>query len=54
MNVGTLRGKSSKIVEMLERRKVDACCMQEHRLRGRSVRMVEGKAARYKFFWKGN
>ena len=54
LNVGTLRGRSSEIVEMLERREVDVCCVQEHRWRGRSVRMIEGKAERYKFFWKGN
>ena len=29
LNVGTLRGRSGEIVEMLERRNLDVCCAQE-------------------------
>ena len=39
---------------MLERRSVDVCCVQEVRWRGASVRIVEGRRARYKLFWIGN
>ena len=54
INVGTLRGRAGEIVEMLERRSVDVCCVQEVRWRGASVRSVVGRRARYKLFWIGN
>ena len=54
INVGTLRGRAGEVVEMLERRSVDVCCVQEVRWRGASVRFVEGRRARYKLFWIGN
>ena len=38
INVGTLRGRAGDVVEMLERRSVDVCCVQEVRWRGASVR----------------
>ena len=31
----------------------DICCVQETRFRKNSVRTINGKAARYKFFWIG-
>ncbi|CAI9722267.1 Hypothetical predicted protein [Octopus vulgaris] len=54
LNVGTLKGRSGEIVEMLERRCVDICCMQEVRWRGGSARFLTGKEHRYKIFWAGN
>ena len=36
-NIGTMRGRSSEIVETIMRN-VDLCCMQELRWRGASVR----------------
>ncbi|XP_057306907.1 uncharacterized protein LOC130645064 [Hydractinia symbiolongicarpus] len=53
VNVGTLRGRAGEVVEMLERRSVDMCCVQEVRWRGASVRFVKGRRARYKLFWIG-
>ena len=35
---------------MLERRSVDIVCVQETRFRGKSVRMISGKAAEYRLF----
>ena len=52
--MGTLRGWLREIAEMLERRSVDVCCVQETRFRGMSLRMISGKAAEYKLFWIGN
>ena len=46
INVGTLRGRAGEVVEMLERRSVDVCCVQEVRWRGASVRFVEGRRAK--------
>ena len=54
VNVGTLRGKPGKIVEMLKHRPVDICCAQETRFRGESVQMISGKSAEYMLFWIGN
>ena len=53
-NVGTMRGRSSEIVETITRRNIDLCCVQEVRWRGASARHITGKNSRYKFFWVGN
>ena len=37
-NIGTMRGRSSEIVETITRRNVDLCCVQEVRWRGASAR----------------
>ena len=52
--IGTMRGRSSEIVETITRRNVDLCCVQEVRRRGASARYITGKDSRYKFFWVGN
>ena len=54
VNVGTMSGRASEVVEMLTRRKVDVCCLQETRWRGGSARKIQGKDSVYKFFWCGN
>ena len=53
-NIGTMRGRSSEIVETITRRNVNLCCVQEGRWRGASARHITGKDSRYKFFWVGN
>ena len=53
-NIGTMRGRSSEIVETITRRNIDLCCVQEVRWRGASARHITGKDSRYKFFWIGN
>ena len=50
----TLRNRSREIVQLLERRSVDICCVQETIFKGRSVRMISGKASDYKLFWIEN
>ena len=47
-NVATLGGSSGELVEMLEHRSVEICCLLETRFRGKSVRKINGKAAQYK------
>ena len=54
LNVGTMKKKSMEIVETMERRSIDICCLQETRWRGGSARMLKGKEAKYKFHWCGN
>ena len=49
-NIGTLKGKSSEVCEVLRRRKVKVCCIQEVRLKGEGSRALQG----YKLIWKGN
>ena len=53
-NIGTMRGRSSEIVETIKRRNIDLSCVQEVRWRGASARYITGKDSRYKFFWIGN
>ena len=53
-NIGTMRGCSGEVVEVLTRRKIDVCCVQEVRWKGASARMVTGKDTEYKYFWSGS
>ena len=48
-NVGTMRGRSWEIVKMVDRRRLDFCCLQEPRWRGGSARTM----GKFKFFWTG-
>ena len=54
LNVGTLRGISSKVVETVSRRGVDLCCLQEVQWHGAYAQMIVNKDSRYKVFWIGN
>ena len=49
-----MRGHSNEVAEVMSRRKVDICGLQEVRWSGASARLVEGKHSRYKLFWVGN
>ena len=40
----TPRSKPGGIVEMVECRSVDICCVRETRFKGKLVRMISGKA----------
>ena len=42
-NIGTMRGRSSEIVETITRKNIDLCCVQEVRRRGASARLITGK-----------
>jgi hypothetical protein len=48
-NVGTLRKRSGEVVEMVERRCLDFCCLQETRWRGAGARIF----GKYKLLWSG-
>ena len=48
-NMGTMRGRSGKIVEMVGRMRLDLCCLQETRWMGGNARTM----GRFKFFWMG-
>ena len=50
MNVGTLRCRAGKVVEMLSRRRVDVSCVQETRWKSESARLICGKDDRYKLY----
>ena len=49
-----LRGGANEIDEMLTRRKVDLCCLQQKRWRRGSARLIKGNNTTYKFFWCGD
>ena len=49
-NIGTLKGKSGEVCEVLCTRKVKVCCIQEVRWKGEGSRALQG----YKLIWKGN
>ena len=49
-NIGTLKGKSGEVCEVLRRRKVKVYCIQEVRWKDEGSRVLQ----RYKLIWKGN
>ena len=51
LNVGTIRGRSSEVVETMSRRGIDLYCVQEVRWRGASARFITGKDDRYKIYY---
>jgi hypothetical protein len=53
VNVGTMVGRSWEVVEMVGRRNLDFCCVQETRWKGDGTRLIEAAGRRYKFYWKG-
>ena len=53
-NVGSIKGRSNYVAEVMSRRKVDICGLQEVRWRGASAKLVEEKDFRCKLFWVGN
>ena len=54
LNVGTMKGKASEVVETASRRGVDLCCLQETRWKMEGVKQIVGKDSCYKLFWSGN
>ena len=54
LNVISLRGKVSQVMETLSCRKVDVCCIQETIFSGGNCRTVKGKDTRYKLYWSLN
>jgi exonuclease III len=52
-NVGSLSKKSGEVVEVLKKRRVDVCCIQEARWKVEGVRMIARHDAKYMIYWKG-
>jgi exonuclease III len=52
-NVGSLSKKSGEVVEVLMKRRVDVCCIQEARWKGEGARLIGRHDAEYKIYWKG-
>ena len=50
-NVGSLKGRAGEVVETMQRREIDVCCIQEVRFSGKGARMIEGKEGFYKLLW---
>ena len=54
LNVGTMQGKASEVVETVSRRGVHLCCLQETRWKKDGVKQIVGKDSHFKMFWSGN
>ena len=58
LNVGTLKKRSSEVVETLPHRRVDICSVQEHRwvgsIEANQTHLMKGKNSNCKFYWCGN
>ena len=52
LNIGTMQRKEAEFVDVMFRRKLDICCLQETRLPAGRARMLEiRKEKSYKLFW---
>ena len=54
LNVGSIKGKTSEVLETVSHRRVDMCCLQETRWKMKGVKQIVGKDCHYKLFWSGN
>ena len=54
VNVGTLRGKSREVVDMLARIGADICCLQETRYKNQGCDVFGKNEEKYKFWYTGN
>lgn len=54
VNVGTLVGRGREVVEMLARRRVEVCCLQEVRYRNKGTTTIGSNQEKYKFWYSGN
>jgi len=52
-NVGTMRRRSGEVAEVLRKRRVSVCCVQETRWKGGKAKWLGNIGSRYKFFWQG-
>ena len=52
LNVGSMRGEASEVVETMSRRRVNLCCLQETRWKT-NLKLIAGRDSRYKYFGCG-
>ncbi|XP_065315504.1 uncharacterized protein LOC135924376 [Gordionus sp. m RMFG-2023] len=52
-NVGSMTERAGEVVDVLHRRHIDVCCIQETRWKGNGTRMIGKTNEKYKFFWQG-
>ena len=53
LNVGSMKGRSGEVADMVARRRLDFCCLQETRWKAGSARSLGKEGAMYKFLWAG-
>ncbi|ESN95647.1 hypothetical protein HELRODRAFT_179117 [Helobdella robusta] len=53
LRLGSLTGRSMEIAEMLERKRINICCLQEIRWKSNGVCHVNSDKEKYKLFWNG-
>ena len=49
-----MRGGVSEVVETVDHRCIDICCVQESHHKGCSARLISAKGFKYKFIWAGD
>ena len=54
LNVGSLCGRETEVCEELRKKRIDVCCIQEVRWKGRGARFVGTLGQRYNLWWSGN
>ena len=52
-NIGAMSKRSGEVVDLVGRRNLDFCCLQETRWKGGNAKTMGEEGKRYKFFWQG-
>ena len=53
VNVSSMWKREGEMAEMVARRRVDFCCIQESRWKGEGAMVLGSGSMKCKFFWKG-
>ena len=53
VNVGMMQGRSREVVDMLVRRRVDICCVQEVQYKGEGATTIGFGEEKFKFWYSG-
>src|SRR5437867_13367157 len=52
-NVRSMKGRDGELADMAGRRRLDLCCFQETKWKGKGVKLLGEKGKRYKLWWRG-
>ncbi|XP_065318841.1 uncharacterized protein LOC135926838 [Gordionus sp. m RMFG-2023] len=52
-NFGSITGRAGEVIDVLHRRHIDVCCIQEIRWKGNGARLIGKISEKYKF-WQGS
>ena len=54
VTLGSMSGRGTEVCEELRKRRMNGCCLQEVRWRGKGAQFMGVRGRRYKLRWSGN